>query len=79
MALKITYTDKVSLVPSGVAAINEVSDDDMNEIKTCVNDNADDLDTAIADIVTAESDISTLKPDFSARPDAFCANSSVGK
>lgn len=41
MALnKITYDNKVALNPQpSVANINKVSDTDMNEIKTCVNDN----------------------------------------
>jgi hypothetical protein len=37
---KITYDNKVSLNPQpSIANINKVSDADMNEIKTCVNDN----------------------------------------
>lgn len=41
---KITYDDKVDLhVDSNIADINKVSASDMNEIKTAVNDNADDI------------------------------------
>ena len=39
---KITYNDKVSIVPHGVRE-NQVWDLDMNEIKSVVNDNADEL------------------------------------
>lgn len=39
---KITYNDKVSIVPPGVRE-NQVWDLDMNEIKSVVNDNADEL------------------------------------
>lgn len=41
---KITYDDKIDLhVDSSIADINKVSASDMNEIKTAVNDNADDI------------------------------------
>lgn len=41
---KITYDDKIDLhVDSSIANINKVSASDMNEIKTAVNDNADDI------------------------------------
>ena len=37
----ITYTDKVALNENpSVALINKVTDDDMNEIKSVVNNNA---------------------------------------
>jgi hypothetical protein len=47
MALnKITYTDKVALSPQpSVADVNKVSDSDMNEIKSVVNDAIDQVET----------------------------------
>ena len=42
MAL-ITYTDKVSVVTNPLPDINKVTDNDMNEIKDVVNENADTL------------------------------------
>ena len=47
MALtKITYTDKVALSPQpSVASVNKVTDADMNEIKSVVNDAIDQVDT----------------------------------
>ena len=39
----ITYTDKVALNENqSVADINKVTDDDMNEIKSVVNNNANE-------------------------------------
>ena len=43
-ASKITYSDKVGITPKETH-INQVWDDDMNEIKLKVNDNADLFDT----------------------------------
>ena len=45
---QITYTDKVDISTSPVAAINKVVADDMNEIKTVVNTN----DTLRGDLTT---------------------------
>lgn len=58
---KITYDNKVALneEPS-IAAINKVSDDDMNEIKTSVNDLYDDVSTNTTDIGINSTDISNL-------------------
>ena len=52
MALsKITYDTKVALDPQhGVANINKVSDSDMNEIKSVVNNAIDQIDTNATDI-----------------------------
>lgn len=44
--MKITYTDKESLVTSPLPEENKVTDDDMNEIKSVVNSN-DDETTAL--------------------------------
>ena len=44
MASKITYDDKVSLTTSALPRANKCTDDDLNEIKQVVNDNADELD-----------------------------------
>lgn len=53
-ASKITYDDKVGTIPKDVH-INQVWDDDMNEIKLKVNNNADLLDD-----VEEATDINTL-------------------
>lgn len=44
MASKITYDDKISLTTSELPRANKCTDDDLNEIKQVVNDNADELD-----------------------------------
>ena len=41
--MKITYTDKESLVTSPLPSENKVTDSDMNEIKNVVNSNDDDI------------------------------------
>lgn len=43
MSSKITYDDKVSLSTSPLPRANKCTDDDLNEIKQVVNDNADEL------------------------------------
>ena len=55
---KITYDDKVALneEPS-VAAINKVSDNDMNEIKSSVNDLYDTVSTNTQEIENIKSSI----------------------
>ena len=40
--MKITYTDKESLIDSPLPNENKVTDDDMNEIKSVVNSNDDE-------------------------------------
>ena len=46
---KITYDDKVALNENPeIADINKVTDDDMNEIKQVVNDNANTLDNLLS-------------------------------
>ena len=53
---KITYDNKVDLqVASNIANINKVTASDMNEIKSAVNDNDDNIttiDTSVGDITT---------------------------
>lgn len=44
MASKITYDDKVSLTTSALPRANKCTDDDLNEIKEAVNNNADETD-----------------------------------
>ena len=45
MARKIQYQNKVAINPDiQLPAINKVTDNDMNEIKSVVNDNSDDLE-----------------------------------
>jgi len=51
---KITYADKVGVTPKETH-INQVWDDDMNEIKLKLNNNAD-----LLDVVEQETDINTL-------------------
>lgn len=41
--MKITYTDKESLVTSSLPEENKVTDTDMNEIKNVVNSNDDEI------------------------------------
>lgn len=54
MASKITYDDKISLTKSALPRANKCTDDDLNEIKRVVNDNADSLDVVmpIGSIIT---------------------------
>ena len=54
MASKITYDDKISLTTSALPRANKCTDDDLNEIKQVVNDNADSLDIVmpIGSIIT---------------------------
>ena len=61
MALtKITYDTKVALDPQpSVANINKVSDSDMNEIKSVVNNAIDQVDTNTNDITTLKQNIIT--------------------
>ena len=40
---KITYTDKVNLVSQPVPNENKVTAENLNEIKTSVNQNVDDI------------------------------------
>lgn len=54
MSHRITYGDKVGVTPKETH-INQIWDDDANEIKQVVNDNADDFD-----IVEQEVDVNTL-------------------
>ena len=54
MAHKITWDDKVGIVPREVR-INQVQDRDMNEVKLAVNDNAD-----LLIVVEGETDVNTL-------------------
>ena len=54
MASKITYADKVGVIPKTVR-INQVWDDDMNELKLTINDNAD-----LHDALEVEVDANTL-------------------
>lgn len=71
---KITYDDKIDLhVDSSIANINKVSASDMNEIKTAVNDNADDIGdistlttTDKTSVVNAVNELETNKLEASA-------------
>jgi len=61
---KITYPDKVGVIPKDVH-INQVWDDDMNEIKTKHNFNANLIDVNTTDILTNTANISTNAADIS--------------
>ena len=69
MASKINYNTKAPFqTREDIPDENKVNAEDMNEIKTAVNNNADDLDTAKEDIEslqngqgTASTDITSLK------------------
>ena len=61
-ANKIVYADKVGVTPKETH-INQVWDDDMNEIKLKVNDNADLFDTLETEVDANTLDIIDLKAD----------------
>lgn len=51
---KITYTNKVALNENAdIPNVNKVTDDDMNEIKTVVNNNDDELTTINTNLTNA--------------------------
>lgn len=51
---KITYTNKVALNENAdIPNVNKVTDDDMNEIKTVVNNNDDELTTINTNLMNA--------------------------
>ena len=60
MADKITYADKVGVTPKETH-INQVWDDDMNEVKLKVNNNADLLDDTIVEVDVNTLDIIDLQ------------------
>ena len=58
----ITYDDKVALNEnSSVAEINKVTDDNMNEIKSVVNNNASETSTNTTNITTNTTKITNLQ------------------
>ena len=58
----ITYDDKVALNENpSVAEINQVTDNNMNEIKSVVNNNASETSTNTTNIATNTNDITNLK------------------
>ena len=58
----ITYDDKVALNENpSVAEINKVTDNNMNEIKSVVNNNASEPSTNTTNITTNTNDITSLK------------------
>lgn len=61
MASKITYDDKVSLTTSALPKANKCTDDDLNEIKQVVNNNADELDENTTNIEEMQQQIAKLK------------------
>lgn len=51
---KITYTNKVAINENAdIPNVNKVTDNDMNEIKTVVNNNADELTTINTNLTNA--------------------------
>lgn len=74
MALnKITYTDKVALSPQpSVAAVNKVTDSDMNEIKSVVNDAIDQVDANTNNITNlsnySSSEVATGEKWYDGKP-----------
>ena len=60
MADKITFDDKVSLTTSALPRANKCTDNDLNEIKQVVNDNADELDENTANIVEVQQQVTQL-------------------
>ena len=63
-ANKVTYSDKVGVNPKETH-INQVWDDDMNELKLVVNDNADLFDTLETEVDANTLDIIDIKSDRS--------------
>lgn len=69
---KITWENKEGIQnDESIARKNKVMDDDMNEIKQVVNNNADELNTAQSNIEnlqsgqgTANTDITNLKAEY---------------
>ena len=59
-ANKVTYSDKVGVNPKETH-INQVWDDDMNELKLVVNDNADLFDSLETEVDTNTLDVIDLK------------------
>jgi hypothetical protein len=58
----ITYDDKVALNENpSVAEINKVTDDNMNEIKSVVNNNASETSTNTTNITTNTTKITNLQ------------------
>lgn len=58
----ITYDDKVALNENpSIADINKVTDDDMNEIKSVVNNNASETSTNTTNITTNTTNIANLQ------------------
>lgn len=57
MADKITFDDKVSLTTSALPRANKCTAEDINEIKTVVNSNADILDETNETIQTVDNKI----------------------
>lgn len=64
MASKITYDDKISLTTSALPRANKCTDDDLNEIKQVVNDNADELDENTTNIEELATNITDLENKF---------------
>ena len=65
MATKITWENKVGIQnDESIARKNKVMDDDMNEIKQVVNNNADELNTAQSNIENLQSGQSTSNADI---------------
>ena len=57
---KVTYADKTGVNPKETH-INQVWDDDMNEIKLVINNNADDFDTLETEVDANTLDIIDIK------------------
>lgn len=60
MASKITYDDKISLTTSELPRANKCTDDDLNEIKQVVNNNADKLDENTSNIEELQQQVEIL-------------------
>ena len=65
MADKITFDDKVSLTTSALPRANKCTDDDLNEIKQVVNNNADETDenTSAIGVLNEKMEGTTLYED----------------
>ena len=70
MASKINYNTKAPFqTREDIPDENKVNAEDMNEIKTAVNNNADELDTAKGDIENLQSGQGTVNTDINIKMD----------
>lgn len=73
---KITYTDKEYIYKNAeIPEINKITDENMNEIKSVVNENDTRLTTAEGEIDTAQTDINNAEAVIGNETDTYSASS----